>query len=228
MSVLVVAAHPDDEVLGAGGTIRKLRDLGRDVHVAILGEGVTSRYDKRTAADPNEVRELHQRARAANAVLGVESLSLLGLPDNRFDGLDLLDVVKLIEKLIAEHRPTTILTHHAGDLNVDHQITHRAVLTATRPVAGHCVRNVLAFEVPSSTEWAFSTPSPFIPNVFLDIESSLEAKVASLACYESEVRAFPHPRSPEALRIIAKRWASVVGAAAIEPFMLIRALEFGL
>lgn len=228
MSVLVVAAHPDDEVLGAGGTIRKLRDRGREVHVVILGEGVTSRYAQRSQADRAELDELQARARAANATLGVDSLTLCGLPDNRFDSMDLLDVVKVVEEQIAKHRPSTVLTHHFGDLNIDHQITHRAVLTATRPIAGHPVRNLLAFEVPSSTEWAFGTPAPFSPNVFLDIESSLEAKVAALACYDSEVRAFPHPRSPEALRVIARRWASVVGGAAVEPFMLLRGLDFAL
>jgi LmbE family N-acetylglucosaminyl deacetylase len=228
MKTLVIAAHPDDEVLGAGGTIRKLRDRGVDVHVAILGEGVTSRYEKRAQADRALVAELEGRARAANAKLGVESVSLHGFPDNRFDGVDLLDIVKTVEALIAEHRPATIFTHHAGDLNIDHQIIHRAVLTATRPVAGHPVRTVLAFEVPSSTEWAFGTHAPFTPNVFLDIASSLEAKVDALSCYESEVRAFPHPRSPEALRVIARRWASVVGGVAVEPFMLVRALELAL
>ena len=228
MSVLVVAAHPDDEVLGAGGTIRKLRDRGREVHVVILGEGVTSRYAQRSQADRAELDELQARARAANATLGVDSLTLCGLPDNRFDSMDLLDVVKVVEEQIAKHRPSTVLTHHFGDLNIDHQITHRAVLTATRPIAGHPVRNLLAFEVPSSTEWAFGTLAPFSPNVFLDIESSLEAKVAALACYDSEVRAFPHPRSPEALRVIARRWASVVGGAAVEPFMLLRGLDFAL
>jgi LmbE family N-acetylglucosaminyl deacetylase len=228
MSVLVVAAHPDDEVLGAGGTVRALRNQGREVRTVILGEGVTSRYDKRADADQKLLAELGERARAANAVLGVDALTLCGFPDNRFDSVDLLDIVKVIEDQIEQHRPRTILTHHFGDLNIDHQITHRAVLTATRPVAGHPVRNVLAFEVPSSTEWAFGTPAPFSPNVFMDITASLESKVAALACYESEVREFPHPRSPEALRVIARRWASVVGGAAVEPFMLVRALELAL
>jgi LmbE family N-acetylglucosaminyl deacetylase len=228
VSVLVIAAHPDDEVLGAGGTICRLREQGREVHVAILGEGVTSRYDKRSDADRGLVAELEGRARAANATLGVQSLSLHGFPDNRFDSVNLLDIVKVVEGLIGKYQPKTVLTHHIGDLNIDHQIAHRAVLTATRPLAGHCVRNVLTFEVPSSTEWAFSTPSPFVPNVFLDIEASLEAKVAALACYESEVRTFPHPRSPEALRVIARRWASVVGGVAVEPFVLVRALELTL
>ena len=154
MNVLVLAAHPDDEVLGCGGTMARLVDQGAEVHTHILGEGITSRYDTREAANLAEVQALHAQAHRAGAALGVANVVIHSLPDNRFDELALLDVVKLVEGVIKSLAPTVIYTHHAGDLNIDHQIVNRAVLTATRPTATS-VQDVLAFEVPSSTEWAF-------------------------------------------------------------------------
>jgi LmbE family N-acetylglucosaminyl deacetylase len=224
--VLVIAAHPDDEVLGCGGTAARLVNEGREVHFAILGEGITSRHAQRDAADADQLARLHRQAHAAAAKVGVKNVHLHNLPDNRLDTIALLDVVKLVEGLIERIQPQVIYTHHAGDLNVDHGIIHRAVLTATRPIAGQPVREIYAFEVPSSTEWAFQRLEPtFRPNVFVDIEATIEAKVAAMECYESEARVFPHPRSPEALRALAIRWGSVVGCAAAEAFELVRSIR---
>jgi LmbE family N-acetylglucosaminyl deacetylase len=137
-----------------------------------------------------------------------------------------LDVVKIVEELIAKFDPAVIYTHHPGDLNVDHGVVYRAVLTASRPLPGQRVREIYAFEVASSTEWAFQRLEPsFRPNVFVDISSTLENKVAALACYDTETRKFPHPRSPEAVRAIAMRWGSVAGFPAAEAFELIRLLR---
>jgi len=134
--------------------------------------------------------------------------------------------VKIVEDLVSRIEPEIIYTHHAGDLNVDHGVIHRAVLTATRPVAGQTVREIYAFEVPSSTEWAFQRIEPsFRPNVFVDVTATLDAKIAAMECYESEARKFPHPRSPEALRAIAMRWGSVVGCDAAEAFELVRSVR---
>jgi LmbE family N-acetylglucosaminyl deacetylase len=145
------------------------------------------------------------------------------LPDNRLDTVPLLEVVKLVEDMVDRITPEVIYTHHSGDLNVDHGIIHRAVLTATRPVAGQTVREIYAFEVPSSTEWAFQRLEPsFRPNVFVDITRTIDAKIAAIECYKTETREFPHPRSPEALRALATRWGSVVGCAAAEAFELVR------
>jgi LmbE family N-acetylglucosaminyl deacetylase len=150
---------------------------------------------------------------------------LSGLPDNRFDTLPLLDVVKIVEGLIDRFKPEQIFTHHPGDLNIDHSVVHRAVLTATRPVEGHRVRHLYAFEVPSSTEWAFHQLEPrFRPNVFIDIADTLDAKLQAMAHYEGEARPFPHPRSGEALRANAQRWGSAVGVNVAEAFELIRSL----
>lgn len=224
--VLVIAAHPDDEVLGCGGTAARLVNDGREVHFAILGEGITSRHAQRDAADADQLTQLHRRAHAAAAKVGVKNVHLHNLPDNRLDTVPLLDVIKIVEDLIEQIQPEVIYTHHAGDLNVDHGVIHRAVLTATRPIAGQPVREIYAFEVPSSTEWAFQRIEPsFRPNVFVDIAGTIEAKVAAMECYESEARTFPHPRSPEALRAIATRWGSVVGCAAAEAFELVRSIR---
>jgi LmbE family N-acetylglucosaminyl deacetylase len=224
--VLVIAAHPDDEILGCGATAARLVQEGREVHFAILGEGITSRHAQRDAADADQLARLHRQAHAAAAKVGVKQVHLHQLPDNRLDTVPLLEVVKLVEDLVDRIQPEIIYTHHAGDLNVDHGVIHRAVLTATRPIAGKPVREIYAFEVPSSTEWAFQRIEPaFRANVFVDVTATLEAKIVAMECYESEARKFPHPRSPEALRAIATRWGTVVGCAAAEAFELVRSIR---
>lgn len=226
MKILVIAAHPDDEVLGCGATSARLVIEGHDVHFAILGEGMTSRKTERAATDATQLANLHAHAHAAAERLGVKSLTFHKLPDNRLDTVPLLDVVKIVEDLVERILPEVIYTHHGGDLNVDHGVIHRAVLTATRPVAGQPVQEIYAFEVPSSTEWSFQRLEPvFKPNVFVDVTHTLEAKVAAMECYATEARTFPHPRSPEALRAIAMRWGSVAGCGAAEAFELVRSIR---
>jgi LmbE family N-acetylglucosaminyl deacetylase len=227
MNVLVVAAHPDDEVLGCGGTVAGYAAAGHDVHIAIVAEGITSRYGERAEADPGDLQALQTDARAAANTLGARSVSFGGLPDNRLDSVPLLRVVKLVEEWIEGFKPDAVYTHHPGDLNVDHGATFRAVLTATRPgAAGVTVSDLYAFEVPSSTDWAFQRVGPaFHPNVFVNVAASLEQKVAAMECYESERRSAPHPRSPEMLRATAARWGSVAGMPYAEAFELIRSLR---
>ena len=224
-TVLVVAAHPDDEVLGCGGTIARLAGEGHAVYAAILGEGITSRYDEREQADQQSIRALRDRSGQVSKLLGVRKLYTYDLPDNRFDTVPMLDVVKIVERLIGRLRPEVIYTHHGGDLNVDHMVVHRAVLTASRPVADCPVRTIYAFEVPSSTEWAFNRFEPvFRPNTFMDISATLERKIDAMKLYEGESRPFPHPRSSRALRAIALRWGSSLGVEAAEAFELIRTI----
>jgi LmbE family N-acetylglucosaminyl deacetylase len=220
---LIIAAHPDDEVLGCGGTIARLAQKGHEIYVAILGEGITSRYDKRESAKLALVEELRDCSRKVADLLCITELFLYDLPDNRFDTIPLIDVIKIIEERIERLQPEVIYTHHGGDLNIDHTITHRAVLTATRPVVGCPVKKIYEFEVPSSTEWSFSQlQSAFQPNVFIDITETLEKKIKAMAVYESETRLFPHPRSFEAIRNIARHWGSTVGLNASEAFVLVR------
>ncbi len=229
MTVLVVAAHPDDEVLGCGGTIARYAAEGHEVHIAILGEGISSRHHARDDAAPEAMAKLRDDANTAGRQMGARSVVFGGLADNRFDEVALLDVIKVVEGWVTTYKPEAIYTHHPGDLNVDHGVTFRAVLTATRPVDGHVsVPDLYTFEVPSSTEWAFQRIEPvFRPNVFEEIASTLEQKIAAMECYESERRAAPHPRSPEMLRAAAARWGSIAGMSAAEPFELIRSLRRG-
>lgn len=223
---LVIAAHPDDEVLGCGGTIARLAKDGHEVYIAILGEGITSRYNKREEVEKKFIEKLHAQSHEVGRYLSVKEVFLFSLPDNRFDTVPLLDIVKVVENLVDKLQPDIIYTHHGGDLNIDHQIVHRAVLTAARPVKNCRVKEIYAFEVPSSTEWAFHQFEPvFRPNVFVDITETLEIKLQAMRLYESEIRPFPHPRSLEALRAIACRWGSMVGLEAAEAFQLVRAIR---
>jgi len=225
-TVLVVVAHPDDELLGCGATLARRAARGDAVHIAILGEGVTSRYAREADADRGEVAGLEEDARAIAAMLGAKSIVFGGLPDNRFDTVALLDIVKRVEGWVRDVDPEVVYSHHAGDLNVDHRVTFQAVLTATRPVEGCGVKALYAFEVASSTEWAFQqiTP-PFKPNVFEDVAGTIDLKVRALERYRGEHRPFPHPRSGEALRAAARRWGAVAGVAYAEAFELIRAIR---
>lgn len=225
MSILVVGAHPDDEVLGAGGTIARARSAGIDVSVLLLGDGATSRAASPSEADPADVEERRLASIDAAARLGVAEPTLAGFPDNRFDGLDLLELVKAIEAVVSTVRPTTVLTHHVGDLNVDHQLTARAVLTATRPQPGCSVRHVLSFEVVSATNWSFGSASSFEPSVFVDIGATLGSKLEALEAYAGEMRPAPHARSVEAVKALAAYRGSTVGVDAAEAFQLIRSIR---
>jgi LmbE family N-acetylglucosaminyl deacetylase len=223
---LVIAAHPDDEVLGCGGTVAQLCREGTEVHVLIVASGLTSRIDFDGSRDADLIKLHHERAQRAGSILGVRSVSVLGMPDQRLDTLPLLEITQALEREIERIHPDTIFTQHGGDLNLDHALLYRATLTATRPVLGSVVRRVYAYEVASSTEWAFQRFEPrFSPNVFFGIADTLEVKVAAMQIYESEARLFPHPRSPEALRAAAVRWGSVVGVDAAEAFELVREIH---
>jgi LmbE family N-acetylglucosaminyl deacetylase len=223
---LVIAAHPDDEVLGCGGTITRLARDGKEVHIVILANGLTSRSKFEESKSPELLKQHHQRALKAGSLMGASTVQVLGFPDQKLDVMPLLEITQAIEREIELIQPDTIFTQHGGDLNQDHVITYRATLTATRPMAGGCVRRVYAYEVPSSTEWAFQRFTPhFQPSVFFDIADTLEVKIAAMQVYESEVRDFPHPRSPRALQATAHRWGSVVGLDAAEAFELVREIR---
>lgn len=220
--ILVIAAHPDDEVLGCGGAIAAHALAGDEVHVVIMAEGATSRSPQRDiAVHQAQLGRLAEVARKAGAVLGAASVTLHGLPDNRMDSLDRLDVIKLVEAEIARVAPQVVYTHHAGDLNIDHRIVHESVLTACRPTPGHPVKCLLFFEVASSTEWMPASSAPcFAPNWFVDISRTLELKLKALACYDSEMCAWPHARSIRALENLARWRGASVGVDAAEAFVL--------
>lgn len=226
--ILLVVAHPDDELLGCGATMNKLiQENNCTIRVIILGEGITSRADARDPEQWKSELETH-RANIENArkAIGFDSVGVYQFADNRFDSVDLLDLVKVIEKEKSEFQPEIIFTHHGGDTNIDHRRTFEACVTAIRPMEHEKVQTLVCFETPSSTEWqAFNYPNPFLPNLFVGVsEANVEAKIKGMESYEFEKRAYPHPRSPEALRVQAQRWGVAVGKPYAEAFMLIRTI----
>ena len=224
MSILVVAAHPDDEVLGCGASIAKWAEAGKEVHIVILAEGATSRDSARNPESRiEELSALEKSAQSAGKILGVTSVRLLNFPDNRMDSVDRLEVIKIVEEQIELVKPETVVTHHSGDINIDHQITHQAVVTACRPQPKELVRRLLVFEVPSSTEWQPPNTSPvFRPNWFEDVSKTLERKLQALEIYAEEMRTWPHSRSLQAVEHLARWRGSSVGCEAAEAFILLR------
>ena len=222
--ILVVAAHPDDEVLGCGASIARFVKEGHSVTTLILGEGVTARYGGDNPGLQNrKKKELKNQLSAANRLLGVRKVYHLDLPDIKLDTVPLLEIVQRIEAIKRQVMPNTVFTHHWGDLNIDHRTTYNAVMTACRPLPGELVKEIYAFEVPSSSEWAY--PRTFDPTVYIDVEQSIAQKIKAMRCYRSEMRLPPHPRSVKSLLAIAQRWGSVCGCAYAEAFQLVRLIR---
>lgn len=223
---MVVVAHPDDELLGLGATMHKLITTQRVMtHVVILGEGITSRAEQRDTSLWEKELEIHRsNIRGAQQAIGYHSVNTYDFPDNRFDSVALLDIVKVIEKEKEAFCPDIIFTHHGGDLNIDHQRTFQAVITATRPMKEEGVGTIITFETPSGTEWqAGNDPRHFVPNLFIEVsEKDIAAKIKGMEAYEFERRVYPHPRSAEALQVIAQQRGIMVGKSFAEVFQLIR------
>jgi N-acetylglucosamine malate deacetylase 1 len=219
-NILVIAAHPDDETFGCGGTMARFAQEGKAVHAAFVADGVGSRTPN-GLPDQEALATRQMAAANACAVLGVQPPRFGDFPDNRLDTVPLLEVVQYIEALISTYRPDTILTHHCGDLNIDHQLVHRAVVTACRPQEGHPVSTLLFFETPSSTEWQSPGTGPaFTPNWVVDITDTLDNKIQAAQCYESELRPWPHPRSVQGIEHLARWRGATVGVDATEAFIL--------
>lgn len=220
--IAVIAAHPDDEALGAGGTIAKHARNGDAVHILFLADGVGARDDM------DGLEERHVATFNAAKEMGVakENVHFEFFPDNRMDSVALLDVVKKVEAFITKVQPNIIYTHHAGDLNIDHVVTAKAVMTACRPLAGLSVKKIYGFEVLSSTEWqAPRAENAFLPSHFVNITDTLEDKMKCLKAYDLEMRPFPHSRSYEAVRALAVYRGVSAGYEAAEAFTVIRSME---
>ena len=223
--ILIIAAHPDDEVLGCGAIIAKYSKTN-EIYVLILGEGITSRYKNREEAKSGEILDLKNKSIEAGKILGVKETIFFDFPDQRFDSLPFLEIVKRVEEIIVEINPGIIYTHSPSDLNLDHRITFEAVLTATRPKPGLCVKKILAFEVISSTEWSFGKINKqFCPNIFEDISEYIELKIKAFNAYDSEKREYPHSRSKEAIISLANRRGASVGLKSAEALELIREIN---
>lgn len=222
--ILIVAAHPDDEVLGCFGTVARLIDEGYEAYTLILGEGKTSRDIKRIVKNKkDEIELLHTEIIKANKAIGVKKIFVESFPDNRFDSVNLLDIVKVVSKVKEEVKPDIIFTHYEYDLNIDHQITFRAVLTATRPLSNEYVKEIYSFEILSSTEWNY--PLSFDPDTFYDISNTITLKLEAMKKYNSELCEYPHPRSIEGIELNAKYNGMRVGKRYAEAFKCIRRIK---
>lgn len=222
MNSLIIAAHPDDEVLGCGGLIALRAAAGDNVSVLVLGEGITSRKNLDTAHVKQQLERLHSQCDKAGKFLGARRVVNCDFPDNRFDSVALLEIVHAIETVVDSIKPQEVFVQHGGDLNIDHQITFKAAMTAVRPMADSPVMSLYAYEVASSTEWSFQRFSPvFRPSMFVDISSVLDIKIEAMAMYEGERRPFPHPRSEKAILAQAVKWGTTVGFGAAEAFEVI-------
>ena len=223
---LVVAAHPDDEVLGCGGTIARITAGGGIVQTIFLADGESSRFPISDIHSHTVNEKILARRKAANMaarILGSEPPKFYDFPDNRLDTIALLDITKIVEEEIALFAPQRVITHFAGDLNQDHQIVLEAVLIATRPHVGSCVKEVISFELPSSTEWRPpGAVLQFSPNLFVNVDGFVDLKFAALDAYEVEMRNFPHPRSKEAIEALMKWRGAIVGSKSSECFMVER------
>ena len=223
-TILLVAAHPDDEVLGCGGTLARHAANGDDVHVLFFADGTSSRLG--VGATDQLICARSSEAIEAAKVMGINPPQFLGFPDQRLDSEDFLDLTRALESVVFKLSPMIVYTHHGSDLNLDHRLAYRAVLTACRPVPGSTVKEIYAFETLSSTEWSDRGIGPgFNPNRFVDISDQLERKLNALAVYRSELREFPHPRSLEGARALARVRGACVGVAAAEAFEVIRQIE---
>ncbi len=223
--VLVVASHPDDEILGVGATIRKHVMNGDECYALILGEGITSRYDNRELYEKSKIDSLHKQVIEVSKIIGFKEVFLENLKDNRFDSYDLLDIVKVIEKYIYKIKPNIVYTHHYGDVNIDHKITFEAVLTATRPIGGNCIEEVYCFDTVSSTEWNFKNINNFKPNYFVDVSETMKYKIDAMKVYKDELREYPHPRSLENLEYSARRYGSIISTDYAEAFEVVRIIK---
>jgi len=218
MKILIVAAHPDDEILGAGGTIAKHVKSGDEVDILLLSKGVMARYNQKNKHSSKMIDEVNTQAKRIGAMLNT-GVVFRDFPDNKFDSVPLLDIIKSIEEIIAKYKPEIIYTHWEHDLNIDHKITFQAVMTATRPI-GSSVKKILSFEVPSSSEWNFT--KSFRPNYYINIEDTINYKIKAMKMYEGEIRKYPHPRSEEGIRILAKRRGMETDLKYAEAFRIIR------
>jgi len=214
---LVVAAHPDDEILGCGGTIHRLSSSGAEVVIAILADGEGSRESENP---DSRIAAREKQAAKAAAILGANKPQLLNLADQRLDTCPLLEIIQSVEDIVGRVKPDIVLTHHGHDLNADHRICHQAVVTACRPLPGSAFRGIYAFEILSSTDFAFGKGSEgFQPSCFVDITQSFSAKIEALKCYEREMRPAPHPRSYDLVDCLARLRGSTVGIDHAEAFV---------
>lgn len=214
--ILVICAHPDDETLGLGGTIALHAKNGSKVFVLIFTDGESARHNS-----SRKILQRQEQAKRASSVLGVHDLKFLNYSDQKLDVISLIELVRKIESIIEQFKPTIIYTHYWGDVNQDHKKVYDATLIATRPTPSSSIKHLICYETPSSTEWG-SNHEKFNPNLFIDIENVLDIKLKALQQYKTEINPYPHPRSKEAIINRSNYWGSAVGIKYAEAFVSIR------
>ncbi len=217
MSVLVVTTHPDDEVLGCGGVIARHVYEGDDVHVLMVTRGIPEIFPA------DQIEETRRELQLAHSLLGVEHVTFLDFPAPKLDTVPEYVLADAIGDSIKTILPQIVYLPHQGDLHVDHRAVNRATLVAARPINGLSVRRLLCYETLSETEWAppFGNDA-FVPTVFVDIAPFLERKLRAMACYSSQLKEPPHPRSLQSIESLARLRGNTVGLQAAEAFMLVR------
>jgi len=217
MKILVIAPHPDDEVLGCGGTIVKHTSRGDEVYLCIVTKTYTPEWSE------DEAKERREEVLRVNKILGIKKTYFLDLPTVKLDTIPQKELNDLISQVINEVQPEVVYIPHQGDANKDHRLVFEAAMVATRPIPDSATKKVLCYETLSETEWAAPfEESAFIPNVWIDISGVLATKLKAMSAYKSELKEFPHPRSLEAISALAKMRGATVGVEAAEAFMLVR------
>lgn len=223
MKVLVVVAHPDDEVLGCGGTLARHIDNGDKVSVLIISDGITARYNTFNYKETHVIKDVMSIRESADKVknyLNIDNYRILGLDANRLDTYPILEITKFIEENINTYKPEIIYTHHPNDINIDHKIVFNAVQTATRPINKNYIKKIMLIEVLSSSEWNFM--NKFDWDIYVDISKYIDKKVKSMKLYNLECRNPPHPRCEDCIRTLAKKRGYEVGLEYAETFKLLR------
>ncbi len=219
-NILIIAAHPDDEVLGCGATMARHTHHGDNVGVVFVSDGVGAR----NSDFENNLKKRKESALKALKILGADCLSFLDFPDNRLDTIPFLDIVQPLEDIINAFNPSIVYTHHYGDLNIDHAIVHRAIMTACRPLPHTPIEEIYSYEVVSSTEWGLQG-AYFQPNRFVDVSDFFSKKIEAIQAYHEEMRLFPHSRSIEHIDALAVHRGATVGLKKAEAFFLVRAIH---
>lgn len=221
--ILVVAAHPDDEVLGCGGTVSKAIEAGAEVAVIFLGEGISARFPfGQYESDEFRIQTAVRLKGALKAmeILGITNFEFGNRLCGQFDTYPLISIVKDIERRMQQFKPQLLFTHNPSEVNIDHRISYEAVEIACRPTRNFIATQIYTFEIPCSGSWTFE--STFKPNVFVDITQQWEKKLAAWACYEGEARAFPFPRSNEGLKTLAQYRGMMSNLKLAEAFRMVR------